>query len=520
MRRTLLVVLAILAAPSAAAAGEPVCPVPGPEARAEKQLREDMRQRARYGFRADRAYVRSLTTRSRQHLIPVTPAEERYLDRRAELRLGARASRYLRDRPAISAWWDVRDDWPRGAYVAVFIADDPAEHRAAIRRRAAYPRATRVVRVRYSDRELRRVSDRIERDVERLDRAGFHGVETDLLEGTDRVDVSLATSRADHAAYFKRRYGAMVRTRVISTRREVPYCVDASSFEIAPDGLSVTVSWQDGPAAPHAVEVVEGADRVSIGIVDTYELGTATTGESGGTASVRLRAQLGSRAVYDANDGARLLQRGPSPGDPPCPVLPERTPLESAIRERARYGMHTDPAYVQALLADDRTYTEHERRWLKTVQRVDFDSNVHDYVHSNSEDWGGSTLVADYPAKPYVLVRFLRRLAFHEKRLKRVAKYPGLLRIERSTVQRDVFYELPLHIGDDARELGDGFFDGYGRDGFFLAQADGDESTQTVEVRVITTRTDAAEYFARRYGPLVRVTVIGDRFECDGSYSW
>ena len=88
----------------------------------------------------------------------------------------------------------------------------------------------------------------------------------------------------------------------------------------------------------------------------------------------------------------------------------------------------------------------------------------------------------------------------------------------RSSVQRDYFYELPQYIGDDAGRSGD-FLDGYGRSGFYVAGADGDEGEQVVEVEVITTRTDAAEWFARVYGPLVRVEVIGDRFECRGSYS-
>ena len=42
---------------------------------------------------------------------------------------------------------------------------------------------------------------------------------------------------------------------------------------------------------------------------------------------------------------------------------------------------------------------------------------------------------------------------------------------------------------------------------------------RVVDVQVITARTDAATWFARAYGPLVRVEVIGDRFECRGSYS-
>jgi hypothetical protein len=39
-----------------------------------------------------------------------------------------------------------------------------------------------------------------------------------------------------------------------------------------------------------------------------------------------------------------------------------------------------------------------------------------------------------------------------------------------------------------------------------------------VELQVITPRPDAVAYFTNRYGPLVHVIVIGDRFECTASY--
>jgi hypothetical protein len=401
--------------------------------------------------------------------------------------------------------------------VAVFVADDPAKHSATIRGRAVFPDRTRVVRVRYSDRERDRVERRIMRDERSLAKAGFTVVETDSFHfGTDRIDVFLVTRRTDHAAYFARRYGSLVKTHVVSREQTALRCVRAGPYEIAPDGLSLTVSWSDAGPKPERIDVTETADRVVIGIVERGGF-EGTFGDTGGTAVVRLGAPLGTRAVYDAYDGGRMLQSGPSPGDPPCPVRPERTPLQSAMVEREQYGMNTDPGYVQWLLGQGRTFTEHEERWIESVRRVDFQSKINDYVHHWSEAWGGNTLVADYPAKPYLLVRLLRRREVHERRLKRLAEYPDQLRTQLSSVQRDWFYDLPQHIGDDAG-LTDGFFDGYGRDGIYFVQAEGDESTQSVGVTVITPRTDAAEYLTRRYGPLVKVTVIGDRFECRGSY--
>src|SRR3954451_3192778 len=113
------------------------------------------------------------------------------------LRLGPRASFYLRRHPEFSGWWDIRDDWPRGPYVAVFVAGDPAKYRRRILELAAFPKETRVVRVRYSDRYRARVQERIDHDEAALRRAGFDDVETEFDIGTDRIDVDLVTRRTD-----------------------------------------------------------------------------------------------------------------------------------------------------------------------------------------------------------------------------------------------------------------------------------------------------------------------------------
>jgi hypothetical protein len=515
-------VLLTLVAPSAAAAQQE-CKITGPEAKAEQQLQQDIRQRERYGFRSDRDYVQSLRAqgafvRVEFSDLPGTPEEGRYLQRREQLTAGAGVTRYLRRHPEISGWWDVRDDWPRGAYVAVFLTDDSVKQRATIRRLAAYPKSTRVVRIRYSDRERDRVYRRISREYKLLDKAGFEYVQAETEIATDRIDVFVVTKRTDAARYFKRRYGPMVRVQAL---RETTFstCTRAQTYTIAPDGLSLTVSWSDAPAKPERIEVTEFADHVAVGVVSRVSI-LPGFGDPGGTAVARLSAPLGGRPVYDADDGRRLLQSGPSPGDPACPDPPnrERTPpLEAAIRDRARYGMNTDPAYVQSLLDDDRTYTEHERRWLKTVERVDYQSKVDDYLQHWRDDWGGTTTYAQYPNPPIMVVYLLRRDALHTARLKALSKYPDLLRTVHSTVQRDYFYELPQIIGDEAGR-NDGFLGGYGRDGFYVSGAEGDEGSQSVDVEVITARTDAAEYFTARFGPLVRVKVLGDRFECRGSY--
>ena len=523
MRRLLLLVTAIiLAAPGTAAAADPVCKVPGPAAKAEKDLREQIRLRRHYGFRSDRAYVQSLIAQGSIvrgfEGLTVTPAEARYLERRRKVTPGAAVTRYLRRHPEISGWWDVRDDWPKGAYAAVFLTDDSPRQRATIRRLATFPDATRVVKVRYSDRQRERVQRRIEHDEKALAEAGFAAVETDAETGTDRVDVFVVSKRKDTARYFKRHYGVMVRTRA-TPETTVPGCARASTYSIAPDGRSLTVSWSDATKAQR-IEVTESGDFVAVGVAVRYSVYPGF-GDPGGTATANLGAPLADRPVYDAYDGSRLLQTGPSPGDPPCPEPPnrEQTPLEQAIQQREEYGMNTDPAYVQTLLDAGQTYTPGEQRWLQNYQDIAYESKVDAYLQHWREDWGGNSVYAQYPDPPILVIRLLRRLPLHTKRLKALSQHPDQLRTITSTVQRDVFYELPYVIGDEARANG-GFLDGYGRSGFYVNpdESDGDEGTQTVDIDVITTRTDAAAYFTRRFGPLVRVTVIGDRFECRGSY--
>jgi len=497
--------------------------VTGPEQRAAQELRDEIRVRAGYGFRHDRAYVAKLIVAgppSRAHGIRVTPAEDRYLDRRRKLGIGAKLGRYLRQRPEVMDFWDVRDDWPRGPYMAVFLADDPAKHRAAVKRLASYPRSTRIVRVRYSDRAKERVQRRIERDRDRLKRAGFELVETNAEWGRDRVDALVITKRKDAARYFARRYGSVVKAHAFA-RRTTPACLRAYDYEIAPDGMSLTVSWQDGPTKPLRVEVTERGDHVAVGLVEAQSLYPSFgPGRPNETTVVRLREPLGARPVYDAYDGRRLVQSGPSPGAPPCPVRPEpgvQSPLDSLIAQREGYGMNADPAYVQSLVDAGLEYTPEEQAWIDLDERYT-GNDVEDYLQGGRErrDWGGNAYVARYPEPPYLIVRLIGHFALRERDIRAIAQRKGLdVRFERSTVQRDWFYTLPQYIDDDARRA-----DGYLED-FYVVGAEGDEGDQAVDVWVITTRTqaEADAYFKPRYGGIVRVHIIGDRVECRGGYS-
>ena len=138
--------------------------------------------------------------------------------------------------------------------------------------------------------------------------------------------------------------------------------------------------------------------------------------------------------------------------------------------------MNIDPALLQTLIDADIRYTPRRAGVARAVPRAaEGGTGTEDYLHGRpgARDWGGNTVVARYPEPPYMIVRLLRNFARHQRE---VSSSPSCrIRFERSTVQREWFYTLPLYIGDDARAN-----DGYLED-FYVAQTDGHESTQTVE---------------------------------------
>ena len=144
---------------------------------------------------------------------------------------GAKLARYLRRQTDVMDFWEVEDDWPRGPYVAVYLKGDPARHRAVVKRLAFFSR-TRIVSVRYSDRDKERIQRRIQRDDKTLERAGFTVSDTDASWGLDRVLVEVVTKRKDAARYFAARYGPAVKVRVYE-RSTVDGCARAGAFEIA-----------------------------------------------------------------------------------------------------------------------------------------------------------------------------------------------------------------------------------------------------------------------------------------------
>ncbi|MDA0183454.1 hypothetical protein OJ997_24305 [Solirubrobacter phytolaccae] len=524
MRTVLLAFALWLTLSATAAAQAPVCrgqnappPPISEEQRELEQLKSWAASRAEFGFRHDLEYVRKLyeqgTWEYDVSYFPATDRENEYLKLRDRLTLGAKGDRYVREHREVYGGLSVEDGWPRDPYLRVRFTRDVQHHLAALKQVAAMPKHLRAKRVRFSERALRRVQSRVDDDWKALDKAGFHLQSTS--SDTDRgvVKVELVTKRKDTKAYFAKRYDSRVKPIVRGTEETVLGCHTSTSFSIAPDGLSITVTYESGGGAQfEKTEVVQNPDRVVVGVVERSSTGPRTADLVIKTAKVPLSAPLGDRAVIDAGSTQRLIQAGPSPGDPPCVEPPEPTELQQAVEDRAREGFNADPAYTQQLLDQGRRVTAAEQRWLDRKDRLeDSDPRVDKYVNQHADAFGSYTIEGKFPAAPYIVYGTTKDHALHDRALKRLTRFKGQLQTRPVQFTFAQLAALERQIRADA-QVGSGFLDGYGRAGFFLQ--DIRVEGQSALVRVWTTRPDAATWLTARYGPAVSVEVVGERFEC------
>jgi hypothetical protein len=516
-------VFLLLAAP--AGAQERIChgqlAPPPPPTKAEQELarlKDFARRRAQFGFRDDIPYVRELVQRGVWEYdvgyIPVTPRENRYLKLRDQLELGARAERYLRVHRDLDGGVIVRDDWPRDPYLEVRFTKDVRRNFAALKRLARDPDHMKARRARYSLRELARLGDRIYGDRKPLEKAGFH-LASSAVAFEGYVELDVITRRTDARAYFRKRYGAgALKVTVHIGDVYSLSCAAASSYEIAPDGLALTVRWASGGGAkPIRIEVTEFADHVEVGAVERVYNGPREDDATVLSFAGALSAPLGGRPVIDAANGLRLLQRGAGPGEPPCPMKPEPTRLERAIEVRRMRGLPTDPAYVQRQLDSGRFTSKAEDRWTERVASLFDDERLDAYLRKHADDFAGSQPLAVYPDAPRVVFRFTRGLPGHLEALRKLTKHP-----EAVSVEPAAYPIAQLRALDDAieaeLEAGRGFLDAFGDAGFYVTSLYVDDAADVVAVGVATPRSDAAAYLAARFGAAVRVEVAGDRYEC------
>jgi hypothetical protein len=276
----------------------------------DQTLRTYAEQRAQFGFRADRGYVRRVARQDRfVYGIPVTRAEKRYLRLRNRMQLETGVLRYADARPAISGGVSLEDGWPGRPYWLARVTEDVGAHRIALRELSRFP--VRVRKVAHSERALRQLQASISFDAHEAD--GFDVRTTGVDIDRNVVTVGLITDRKDHRAYFRARYGPLVRTLVIATRSTALACSQSSAYEPVTGGLRL--HWVTGGGAElERVEVTEHPGRVEVGVVERIPNGPRTMEARSASTRVDLAAPLAGREVVDAATGLRL-RRGSSAFD-------------------------------------------------------------------------------------------------------------------------------------------------------------------------------------------------------------
>ena len=193
----------------------------------------------------------------------------------------------------------------------------------------------------------------------------------------------------------------------------------------------------------------------------------------------------------------------------PAPPEPPRTRIQEYQELRELYGLRTDPTYIRKLIRrgtftkptedmDRFPATPREQRYIALRDGLDLGNRAYRYLSHRPDIDGGTSIEDAYPRDPYLLVRSTRDRAKHTRALRRLVRFPRLLRTRTVALSFRDMERLAARI---ARTGAD-------RDGIRVTNAEPDSGTNTVEVFVITKRTDAARYFRARYGPRVRTRVV------------
>lgn len=207
-------------------------------------------------------------------------------------------------------------------------------------------------------------------------------------------------------------------------------------------------------------------------------------------------------AVIALSPGAQAAQ------EPMCRPAPRRQrPAKVEIYQQIResHGFRHDRAYVRRLMRrglytrgiERFPVTRRERRYHELRGRLQLDDAADRYMRRHRNIDGGISLEDGWPRDPYILVRVTRDRARHQRALRRLVRYPRLLRTRRVALSERALGRLQDRIDWRAAE----------RDGFFISTTSPNIDTTTVDLELITERTDAAAYFRERYGPRVRAVV-------------
>jgi hypothetical protein len=221
---------------------------------------------------------------------------------------------------------------------------------------------------------------------------------------------------------------------------------------------------------------------------------------------------------------ASLAILGGSAQEPVCdgqlsPAAKEQARIEGYAAERARYGFRSDIEYVRELIEAGHLeiypsfpVTPDERRYLRLRARLGIDPPVYQYLLRRRNVDGGMSVEDGWPGDPYILVRLTRDRAAHEANLLRLTRFPEHLRTAEVRYSVAELDRIARRVHRDRRELEAAGFE-------LGANLAPDLATYTERVRLITARTDHAEYFAQRYGPVTTEVIATEPTSRSGSWS-
>jgi hypothetical protein len=192
-----------------------------PSARERRAIREALRFRRDFGLNTSRLLVRRLlrdrspTVRrsAAEYGTPLAPPEQRDLEFRIEVEHSTRPiHRYVgRCARAVSGGIHIDQGHRRGIHVVVSVVSGRARHLRALSERYRLRALLRVRRVRFTERRLRAVQDRLADDFAELRALGVDLRSSTLLIARNRVAVSVEEPTPRERRLLRRRYGPTLR---------------------------------------------------------------------------------------------------------------------------------------------------------------------------------------------------------------------------------------------------------------------------------------------------------------------
>ena len=185
-----------------------------------------------------------------------------------------------------------------------------------------------------------------------------------------------------------------------------------------------------------------------------------------------------------------------------APAGAQELPAQSWASQRAQFGFRADLPYVKELVKRTRTSTPacRSRTTGRRSRTCSCTSSV-DLITRRS------VFITRYPKPPLVVYRFTKHARRQLKAIRKRGEHPEAVRVAGAKVTLATLERVSKRVNEALSQ-------GRRLDGFYVASAGQDRATESVLLRVVTTRPDAQAHFMAKFGPHVRTEVIGDRVEC------